>query len=270
MNTVLAAEQATTRRAPVPAVERAVRVLRLLGSDDRPRSLSDLSRELGVSKSTLSTLLATLEQLELVVRDPASRSFRLGPGLLDLSRALLRRLDVGDVVRPYLERLHSTSGETAILHVPQGDGTTVIVERVEPIHQLKVVAPLGHRLPRFAGSVGKVLLAALPREEAEERVRANPLPSYTPRTIVEPNAYLAEIRRTRNRGYALENGEYLVGVRAVSAPVLDHQGRTIATLSVVGVGARLASRISEAAREVSAAAAGVSRELGAPGEGRWQ
>jgi len=270
-DTVLVGERPTkTRRAAVPAVERAVRVLRTLGADDGPRSLSDLSRELGVSKSTLSTLLATLEQLDLVVRDPASRAFRLGPGLLDLSRALLRRLDIGEVVRPYLGQLHRTSGETAILHVPESDGTTVIIERVEPIHQLKVVAPQGHRLPPFAGSVGKVLLAALPPEEAEARVRAQPLRCFTPRTIVDPDAYLAEIRRTRTRGYALENEEYLVGVRAVSAPVLDHQSRTIATLSVVGVSARLADKMSETARDVGAAAAAASRDLGAPGEGRWQ
>jgi DNA-binding IclR family transcriptional regulator len=254
----------------VPAVERAARVLLTLGADDRPWSLSDLSRELGVSKSTLSSLLATLEQLDLVVRDPASRAFRLGPGLLDLSRALLRRLDVAEVVRPYLGQLHRTSGETAILHVAASDGTTVIVERVEPIHQLKVVAPVGLRLPAFAGSVGKVLLAALPPEEAEARVRAQPLTPFTPRTIVDPDAYLAEIRRTRARGYAVENGEYLVGVRAVSAPVLDHQSRTIATLSVVGVSARLANKMGDTARDVSAAAAAASRDLGAPGEGRWQ
>jgi DNA-binding IclR family transcriptional regulator len=268
-DTVLVAERPTKPRAPVPAVERAARVLLTLGADDRPWSLSDLSRELGVSKSTLSTLLATLEQLDFVVRDPASRSFRLGPGLLDLSRALLRRLDVGEVVRPYLAQLQAASGETAILHVPQGDGTTVIVDRVEPMHQLKVVAPLGHRLPTFAGSVAKVLLSALPPEDAEDFVRREPLPSFTPRTIVDPDAYLAEIRRTRTRGYALENGEYLVGVRAVSAPVLDHHGRTIATLSVVGVGARLADRIRQIAREVAGAAAAASRDLGAPGEGRW-
>jgi DNA-binding IclR family transcriptional regulator len=271
VDTVLVGERpAKTRGAAVPAVERAVRVLRALGADDRPWSLSDLSRELGISKSTLSTLLATLEQLDLVVRDPASRAFRLGPGLLDLSRPLLRRLDAAEVVRPYLDPLQATSGETAVLHVPERDGATVIVERVEPIHRLKVVAPLGHRLPPFAGSVGKVLLAALPPEEAEARVRAQPLPSFTPRTIVDPDAYLAEIRRTRARGYALEHGEYLVGVRAVSAPVLDHHGRTIATLSVVGVSARLANKMSETAREVVAAAAAASRDLGAPGEGRWQ
>lgn len=269
-DTVLVSERAPTRRAAVPAVERAVRVLRTLGADDGPRSLSDLSRELGVSKSTLSTLLATLEQLELVVRDPASRAFRLGPGLLDLSRALLSRLDLGEIVRPYLWQLHKASGETAILHVAESDGTSVITDRVEPIHQLKVVAPQGHRLPQFAGSVGKVLLAALPPEEAEARVRAQPLRCFTPRTVVDPDAYLAEIRRTRARGYAIDNEEYLVGVRAVSAPVLDDQSRTIATLSIAGVSARLADKMSEAARTVAAAAAAASHDLGAPGEGRWQ
>jgi DNA-binding IclR family transcriptional regulator len=96
---------------------------------------------------------------------------------------------------------------------------------------------------------------------------------FTPRSIVDPDAYLEEVARARRRGYAVENEEYLVGVRAVSAPVLGRDGAAIGTLSVVGVGAHMAGRTRELARAVSAAAAETSRRLGdasdwAPTEGR--
>jgi len=270
LNGVLMVEQ--TAHARVPAVDRAVRVLWSL-AEQGEGSLSELSRALGVSKSTLSSVLATLEQHTLVERDEASRRFRLGAGIAKLAmEAAAARVDVRDAARPELERLAAESGETAILHLPSGDGT-VIAERVEPMHQLKVVAPLGHRLPAFAGSVAKALLAAVPEEQAESIVRVGPLPMFTPRSIVDPDAYLEEVARARRRGYAVENEEYLVGVRAVSAPVLGRDGAAIGTLSVVGVGARMAGRTRELARAVSTAAAETSRRLGdasdwAPAEGR--
>lgn len=254
------------QRPAVPAVERAVRVLQALAEDDAGVGLSELGRRLGVSKSTLSGLLSTLEGCGLVERDPASRAFRLGFGLLDLSSAVLRRLDLREVARPSLARLRDLSEETAILHVPSGE-ESLVAERAEPDRQLKVVALLGRRLPPFAGSVAKVLLAALPGEESEALVRARPLPAFTPRSITDPGRYLRELARVRRDGYATENEEYLPGVRAVSAPVRDRAGRTVGTLSVVGVSGRLPDeRMRELAGKVVAAASEVSRRLGAGAE----
>jgi len=271
VNNIPMVEQSLAQ-ARVPAVDRAVRVLRTL-AERGERSLSELSRELGVSKSTLSALLATLEQHALVERDEASRRFRLGPGIAKLAMAAAAaHVDVREAARPQLELLAELSGETAILHIPSGDGT-VIAERVEPMHQLKVVAPLGHRLPAFAGSVAKMLLATLPEERAEAIVHARPLPVFTPRSIVDPDAYLDDVVRARKRGYAVENEEYLVGVRAVSAPVLGRDGEAIGTLSIVGVGARIVGRTKELAGAVVTAAAETSGRLAeasdwAPTEGR--
>jgi DNA-binding IclR family transcriptional regulator len=226
-------------------------------------SLSELSRELGVSKSTLSSLLATLELHSLVERDEASRRFSLGPGIAQLAAvAAAAGVDVREAARPQLERLAKLSGETAILHLPSGDGT-VIADRVEPMLQLKVVAPLGHRLPAFAGSVAKALLAALPEEQAEAIVRTRPLPVFTPRSIVDPDTYLDEIARARRRGYAVENEEYLVGVRAVSAVVVDREREAVGTLTVAGVGARMTGRTKELAEAVVTAAAETSQRLAA-------
>jgi IclR family acetate operon transcriptional repressor len=249
--------------ATVPAVERAIRVLQALAEDGDGRGLSELSRQLGVSKSTLSGVLATLERHRLVERDAASRTFRLGVGLLDLSGAVLGRLDVREAARPFLVELRNASGETAILHVRSAD-EPVILDRAEPDRELKVVAPLGRRLPPFAGSVAKALLAELPAAEAEVLVRAHPLPVFTLRSIAQPTRYLKELARVRRDGYALDDEEYLPGVRAASASLSDRRGRAIGTLSVVGVSVRLESeRLHELGPQVAAAAAAVSRRLGA-------
>ena len=245
-------------------MERAVLVLYALRDDDRGRRLSELSRDLGLSKSTLSGLLSTLEQYGLVERDPDSRVFRLGLGLLDLGGAVLRRLDVRELAGPSLRRLSEVSGETAILHVRDGE-EAVIADRSEPPRQLKVVAPLGHRLPPFAGSVAKAILATLPEREAAALVYSRPLPTFTPRSITAPDEYLAELARVRKDGYALEDDEYLAGVRAVSAAILDTGGRAVATLSVAAVHARVTNeRIGALGPLVAEAARDVSNRIGAP------
>ena len=274
VNSVLVAEQ-RTGGATVPAVDRAARLLRALSAHEGDAhhqpgmSASELSRDLDISKSTLSALLTTLERHGLVRRDPLTRRVRLGLALLELAASVDVDIDVGEAARPHLAHLCRDSGETAILHLVSGDDVR-IADSAEPATQLKVVAPIGMPLPRFAGSVGKVLLAAVEPGEAEAIVRGHGLPAFTARSIVDPGAYLEQVAQTRRRGYARENEEYLVGVSAVSAPVINHEGQTIGTISVACVKTRARARLHDLAETVMNAAAQTSRRLGAPGEGRWR
>jgi IclR family transcriptional regulator, KDG regulon repressor len=274
VNSVLVAEQRDNGIALVPAVDRAARLLRALSAHegnapDQPgMSATELGRELDISKSTISGLLTTLERHGLVQRDPLTKRVRLGLGLVELAASVSADIDVREAARPHLADLRRHSGETAILHLVTGDDVR-IAERAEPDTQLKVVAPLGTRLPRFAGSPAKVLLAAMQPDEAEAIVRGHELPAFTPRSILDPETYLDQLAQTRRRGYARENEEYLVGVSAVSAPVINHDGRTIGTISVACVKTRARERMQEFTEPVMEAAAQTSRRLGAPKEGRW-
>lgn len=258
-------KRVSSRRPPrlVPAIERAALVLRALATDGGPRRLTDLSRSLGYSKSTLSELLSTLEHYGFVERDDDSRAYRLGYALLELGNAVLRRLDLRQVARPYLVRLRDSTGETAVLHAPNGQGA-LIIERAESEHQLKVVAPLGYPLPPFAGAVAKVLLAGHPEQELTNLLAGRSLPAFTSHSITDPGRYLKELARVRRRGYAVDDEEYLPGVRAVSAPILDDRGRTVATVTIVGSSARFTQhRMREAGTAVLVAAERISRRLGA-------
>ncbi len=248
----------------VPAVDRAVRVLRALAGDDGEPRLSDLSRRLRFSKSTLSGLLATLEHHGFVEREDGTRAYRLGAAVLELGHSVLRRQDIRQIARPHLVRLRDVLGETAVLHVPAGH-EAIIVERAESNHDLKVVAPPGHRLPPFAGAVAKVFLASLPDDQLTAVLKTRALPAFTPHSITTPDRYMEDLRRVRRRGYATDDEEYLPGVRAVSAPVRNARGRTPATVTVVGSAARLTrERVPEAVAAVTAAAEAISRSLGAP------
>ena len=196
-------------------------------------------------------------------RDGDSRAYRLGYALIELGNAVLRRLDLRQVARPYLARLRESTGETAVLHIPSGQGA-VIIDRAESNHQLKVTAPLGHRLPPFAGAVAKVFLAARSDHELADLLKGRALPTYTSRSISDPARYRKELARVSRRGYAVDDEEYLPGVRAISAPILAGRGQTIATITVVGFSARLGpEKTREAVAEVLVAAESISRRLGA-------
>jgi DNA-binding IclR family transcriptional regulator len=246
------------RAGPVPAVERAARMLLALGDGQAQATLTELARHLRIHKSTAHSILATLVRHRFVSRDPLTKRYRLGPGLVAIAGAAADRSDLAALARPHLDRLQRLSGETVTLHVRDGAGSIILASE-ESSHQLKVTAPPGHCLPPFAGAVGKVLVAfavEAPRLPAR-------LPAYTPRTIGVPVQYLEELARVRRAGVAYDEMEFLPGVRAVSAPVFYGGGATgeaAAALSIVGVAARvspadlrrLAGPLRSAARGLSA------------------
>jgi DNA-binding IclR family transcriptional regulator len=244
----------------VPAVERAAGILLALGNGRGDASLTELARLLRMHKSTTHGILATLARHGFVRRDPVTRRYRLGPVLAALGRGGMDSRELATLVRPHLQRLRRLSGETATLHVPDGRASLVLVSE-ESFHQLKVTAPPGHRLPAFAGSVAKVLLASL-KGDASLPIR---LPAFTPKSITEPTRYRQELLKTQRAGIALDDGEYLPGVCAISAPVRRGIDTThadvVGALSIVAVSARtpvaalqrLARPLQSAARTLSAA-----------------
>src|SRR5919108_2354355 len=137
---------------PVPAIDKAARVLRALADGGRPQGISELARALNVSKGTLRDVLLTLDAYGLVVRDPDTR-FRLGPELRSLANASAP--DLRALAQPYLLSLMESFGETAILGIVV-DGTLEIAARAEPATDLHMTAPLGRRLPVERGAHGKV------------------------------------------------------------------------------------------------------------------
>jgi len=143
----------TNALRPVPAIDKAARVLRALAAGGRPQGISELARALNVSKGTLRDVLLTLDAYGFVVRDPDTR-FRLGPELRALADASTP--DLRTLAQPSLVSLMETFHETAILGVVH-DGKLEIAARAEPDTDLHMTAPLGRRLPLERGAHSKVL-----------------------------------------------------------------------------------------------------------------
>lgn len=244
----------------VPAVDRAARLLEILGRNGQDWSLTELAQELGIQKGTARDILLTRRHHGLVERDTASGRFRLGLGVAWLARIALDRLDVRRVAHPSLTELCDRVGETVLLGV-RDEAQVVIADVVQPDHDFHVSFQVGQRLPVVAGSFGKVFLA-MPGELEKYLERGGDLPQYTQTSQTDVDVYEAELTVVRARGYALEDEEYLPGVRAASALVTGPFGEPAAAVTAVGFRARVTLPRLEALGEACRATAdAISEQL---------
>jgi DNA-binding IclR family transcriptional regulator len=243
-----------------PTVKRAFQILDLIARRDKRLTISDLSRELGISKSTVHGIAQALEGTGAVVRDHKTRRYSLGLTLFELGRKAYARIDLRDIARPYMEELMRSTRQTVFLGIRAGDHVSII-DIVESTQELKITAHIGARLPLLVGATGKVFMAFLAENEADQLIRAAELRQDTERSITDPDRYVEEIRKARACGYALDDEEYLQGVRAVAVPI-HAPGSPMSAIWVVGFTQSIKDgQMAEIAMKTKHAAEAISREF---------
>lgn len=239
----------------VRAVERAVELLFRLASHPDGVGLQQLAREVGCSKSTVHRLLATLQGLGVAEQDAASKLYRAGARIADLS-APAAHPDLRRLALPIMRQLRSETEETVTLHLVQGD-SHVVVEQVESEHEIRRINPIGQPVPLVAGATARAILAFLPQDE-----RTVVLAAVSPADRPSDD----ELAEVRARGFSLSAGERLAGGTAMSAPILDREGRVCAALSVSGPRFRFTlARAQRSGAALANAARRLSQALGHSG-----
>jgi DNA-binding IclR family transcriptional regulator len=262
---------ASPRRAPPPAVktvEKALRVLLHLGTVRRELSLGEVARGVGLHPSTTHRLLSVLTRHGLTQGGAARGHYVLGLRLAELGHVALDTLEIRAKSRPILEGLTEATRETVHLMLLDGQ-TGLYVDRVESPQRVRVSSSVGHREYLHCSAVGKAILAHLPPARLSQ-VIARGLPRMTPRTITQPGRLRRHLAGVARRGYAIDNEEGEAGIRCVGAPVFDHRGDVIASVSVAGPAYRLPlARLVAWGPRVAEAAAAISAALGFRGEEAW-
>lgn len=259
------ANESAGRDASVQSVDRAVSILQVLARYGSAR-VTDIVAELGVHKSTVSRLLATLEARGLVEQTTARGRYVLGDGVTLIAAGAARRHDLALVSRPVCAELAEEVGETVTVTIPDGDAV-LSIGQVMGSAVVTTVNWLGRRSPLHATSSGKLFLAAMSPERREAAL-AGDLPVYTPRTMTDHAVLAAELERVRSRGYATTTEEQEVGLCAVSAPIRDIDGDIVAALTVSGPAFRVTPDAVEAlVPTLLAAAARISERNGYPKKG---
>ncbi|MEJ3659192.1 IclR family transcriptional regulator [Actinomycetes bacterium KLBMP 9759] len=218
-------------RTSTQAVDRALSLLPLLARRG-PSGATELARELGVHKSTVSRLLAALERHRLVEPAGGRGKYRLGFGIVRLAGATAAQLDIAAESRPFCAQLAAELSGTVSVSVLEGWYATAVVQ--EPPTDRNWI---GLRSPLHATAGGKVLMASFGAEALQEALD-RPRERYTERTVIARGALLAELGRVRDRGWAVTQGEFEADLNAVAVPLRGASGQIAGTLSVSGRGDR--------------------------------
>ena len=215
-----------------PSVKKAFQILQLIADSPSGLGVSELSKRLNMGKSTVHGITMGLEALGVLVRDPIQKKFNLGYTLLELSRRAYARIELRDIARGPMERLMGQVGETVFLGVMNGDHVTIL-DVVESHNEMKITSPPGTRLPLLAGATGKVFLGQIEDKKAKEIIRKMWLVRFTSKSIIDQKKFVKEVEETKKKGHAIDDEEYMLGVRAIAAPIQMKSG-PLAAIWVVG------------------------------------
>jgi DNA-binding IclR family transcriptional regulator len=216
----------------VRAVERALQILNCFDDKNPKRGVSEIAKAVGLHKATTHRIVTTLLNYGYLERTDDDQRYRLGLKLAGLGFQVIRRMDLRQEALPYMNQLIEQWNETCDLSIFE-QGQVFYVEVLRGSHALTIVAAVGQRLPAHCTASGKVFLAYLPAEELDTFLR-NPLQSYTKNTITSPDELRSQLVTIRQQGYSSDDEEMEEGIKAIAAPIWNHQGNITAALSIPG------------------------------------
>ncbi|MEX1020534.1 MAG: IclR family transcriptional regulator [Litorilinea sp.] len=245
----------------IGSVLKAIDVLEVFTAHEPRLSLAEISRRLGLPRSTTHNLLKTLHSRNLLEKVDSDH-YALGPALIGLSPAVRVNVEIRDRSAPLLRELADACRESVYLTIPDGDQILYIYALESP-RRLLARSAVGDRFPYHCTAVGKAMLAFFPPATTADILDRLGLPAMSPSTITDRGVLEAELAQTRQRGYATDAGENNPNIFCMGAPILDAQGRVVAASSISGADPEiLNSRRPDLARRLVLAAEEISRRMG--------
>lgn len=246
-----------------PLIYKSFSLLEEVAANQSELGVSDLSRRLGISKSTIFGIAQALTDLGALRQDSVTKKFRLGPTLVKLGNQALSGVNLQTVAKPFMMELSHSYNLTVFLGTFDERQGITIVDKVDSPADLKITAPVGARIPIFAGATGKVFLSRMRENNLKMLLKEKKIPRFTDNSITKIPDYLQELEQVRQRGYATDFEEYLRGVNAISVPLIDPWGRLAGAIWMVGFSHSFAGEMMEQAIASTLKAADqISQELG--------
>lgn len=223
----------------IGALLHGLAILDLFSEENRVLGVSEISRTLGLHKSSVSRLATTLASTGYLLRLDDGR-YRLGARLVDRAALVSTGEDLVSAATPFLSALAASSGETTHLAIRVGQ-ETVTIAVAEGWHSVRMHAVIGKHSPLHCSALGKVLLAGLDDADIRELYRDTELVQRTSKTVTAVPALIDGLAEIRRKGYALDDEELERGLRCVAAPVLEREG-VVAGLGISGPTLRMDRR----------------------------
>lgn len=236
-------------KGKVKSLLKAIDILDALSAERCGLTLNDLAVKCGFPKSTTHALVSTMRDRGLVRQLPDGL-YSLGIKLFEYGSAVSRGFDISAISRPYLESLSSLTGANSVISLLDGENA-VSFDYAVSSSGVQILPEIGVRLPLHCTSQGKLMLAFMPEQKVRSLCKRRPMLQYTPHTITEQEQLSVQLDEIRRNGYAVEDGEYKVGLRSVSAPVFDTAEEIRYALTTIGFFRRVRSVDFENATEAT-------------------
>jgi len=215
----------------VRALAKGLAVIEAFDARSPAMTLSEVAKKTGLSRGTARRLLLTLADLGYAGYD--GKRFALQPRALSLGFAYLHSQNLWQLGQPYMVQLVERVHESCSIAVLDRTEIVYVARVPTSVRIMSINLGIGTRLPAFATSMGRVLLADLPSEQMELLLtQASPLAKYTPKSVVDPALLLREIDIVRRQGWALVDQELEMGLRSIAVPVVDARNRAVAALNI--------------------------------------
>ena len=213
--------------------EKLIWILKRLGEPPYEMGVTELSREIGVSKSGIHKIIRSLAEENLLVQNPSTRKYSLGPLIFRLGNVYSDSKGIWDVSHTIMDSLAKQTGTSVLIGIREGD---------EPILAYKLgigdkyiyQGQTGSRFPFNAGALGKLLTAYLPEARIQRILKNRNIEKKTPYTETDPEKLMEEYRKIKKQGYAVSVEENRIGAFGMAAPIRDRHGKVWACLSLVG------------------------------------
>ena len=246
------------RHKRVPAVEKCFKILEALANSHEPLGISEISRKLGLNKSTVYNITYTLADLHVLDCLPSGK-FALGTLFQTLANIAGKRSSIIQMVHPYLETIKEKTGLSVFLGVRSGV-QAVLIDKVEADHGIKLSSEIGMTMPPLAGAGIKAMLSELPEEKIDEILSKAEFRRFTDNSIVDKEKFKDELLRVKKEGIAYDFEEYIQGMIGLSVPVRTGSRNVQSAVWVVGIKSQLPK---ERIEEVASLLLSIAREINA-------
>lgn len=217
----------------IGSVEKVCDIILTLCENRKPMGVTELSRKLGLTKSTVHKLLLTLEYKKLVEQDLETSKYGLSLSFVLTLQNYLNEDKLAAGIRPQMDRLVTRFNETMHFGV-YTDNELVVVAKQEAVQSVRVTSQVGQISNLFCTSIGKAILANLPEQERESLISEYSFKAYTEYTITDPQEFREELARIREQGYAIDNEEFERGIRCIAVPVFGLYHNLFGAVSMTG------------------------------------
>lgn len=219
----------------VQVLERALDLIELLATSEEGLSIADMSARTGLPKSTVHRILSAYAARHYIEKNPETSIYSLGHKFVEIASLYLNKIVLKTEAAPIMHEMATMFNAISYLGVLESN-EVMYLERAEQFNSLRLYTQIGKREPLYCTALGKVLMAALPKQEFEHIARQLSYKPYTSHSVTGYDAFKKEVEFARTHGYALDNEEHTEGSCCLAVPIYDYTRKVMAAMSISGHG----------------------------------